>query len=73
MIIGKGMTTEEKEVSTEMLCNRKAMSAWDLIEMRKVKRKVALLQKIRTVDHKTWQVPGFQISKALISLVINML
>ena len=41
--------------------------------MRKVKREVAPPQKIRIVDHKAWQVPGFQIPKALTSTVIDML
>lgn len=41
--------------------------------MGKVKRKVATLQKIRIVDHKTWQVLRFQISKTLTSTIIIML
>ena len=56
-----------------MLYNREVVLAWDFTKMEKVRRKVAPLQKIQTVDHKAWQVPGFQISKALISIVIDML
>ena len=41
--------------------------------MGKVKKKVASTQKIRTIEHKAWQVLGFQISKALTSTVIEML
>ena len=73
MIIGDGMTEQEKEVLTEMLYNREAVLAWDFTEMGKVKKEVAPPQKIRTVDHKAWQVPGFQIPKALTSTVIDML
>ncbi len=73
MIIGEGMTAQEKEVLTEMLYNRAAVLAWGFTEMGKVKREVAPPQKIRTINHKAWQVPGFQISKALNSTVIDML
>ena len=73
MIIGEGMTAQEKEVLTEILYNRKAVLAWDFIEMRKVKIEVASLQKIRTVDYKAWQVLRFQILKALTSTIIDIL
>ncbi len=67
------MTAQEKEVFTKMLYNREAVLAWDFTEMGKVKRAVAPPQKIRTVDHKAWQVLGFQIPKALTSTAIDML
>ena len=73
MIIGDGMTAQEKDVLTEMLYNREAVLAWDFTEMGKVKREVAPPQKIRTVEHKAWQIPGFQIPRALTSTVIDML
>ncbi len=41
--------------------------------MGKVKKEVAPTQKIRTIEHKTWQVSGFQISMALSLTVIDML
>lgn len=41
--------------------------------MGKVKREVALPQKIRIMKYKVWQVPSFQIFKALTSTVIDML
>lgn len=53
--------------------NQEAVLAWDFIEMGKVKKKVVSAQQIRTIDHKAWQIPGFQISKALSSTVIDML
>ena len=73
MVIGESMTAKEKEILTKIFYNREAVLAWDFTEMGKVRRKVAPLQKIRTIDHKAWQVPGFQIPKALISTVIDML
>lgn len=59
MIIGKGMTAQEKEILTKMLYNRKVVLAWNFIEMGKVKRKITPSQEIWTVNHKAWQVPGF--------------
>ena len=56
-----------------MLYNNEAILALDFTEMRKVKREIAPPQKIRTVDQKSWLVLGFQISKALNSIVIDML
>ena len=41
--------------------------------MGKVKREVDPPWKIRTINHKGWQVPGFQISKALTSTFMDML
>lgn len=41
--------------------------------MGKVKKAVAPPQKIRAIDHQAWQVPWFQIPKALTSTVIHML
>ncbi len=42
-----------------MLYNREAVLALDFTEMGKVKREVAPLRKIRTVDYKAWQVAEF--------------
>ncbi len=41
--------------------------------MGKVKREIAPPKKIRTINHKAWQVPGFQIPKALTFTIINIL
>lgn len=40
------MTSQEEKVWTEMLYNRKAVLAWNFIEIGKVKRELALPQKI---------------------------
>lgn len=73
MIIGDGMTAQEKDILTKMLYNQETVLAWDFTKIGKVKRKVASLQKIQTVKHKAWQIPGFQIPRALTSTVIDML
>ena len=56
-----------------MVYNREVILAWDFTEIEKIRREVTLLQKIRAVDHKAWQVPGFQLAKALTSTIIDML
>ena len=40
--------------------------------MGKVKKEVAPAQKIQTIKHKAWQVPGFQIPKTLSFTIIDM-
>lgn len=61
MIVRNSMTLAEKNLFTEMLFNREAALACDFSEVGRVKRKVASPQKIRTVEHTAWQVPGFRI------------
>ena len=73
MIIGEGMSPQEKNLLTEMLYNREAVLAWDFTEIGKIKKKIAPAQKIWTVEHKAWQVPSCQILKALTSTIIDML
>ena len=73
MITSNGMTLQEKEVFTEVFYNREAVLIWDFSEMRKTKKEVVPLQKIKTIDHQAWQVPYFQIPRALTSIVIDML
>lgn len=41
--------------------------------MEKVKKEVASFQKIQTIERKAWQVSGFQIPKALTSIIIDIL
>ena len=67
------MTDQEKEILTKMLYNRETILAWDFTEMGKVRKKVAPPQKIQAVDHKVWQVSGFQIPKVLTSRIIDIL
>ena len=73
MIIGDGMTEQEKKILTKMLYNREVVLTWDFTKMEKVKKEVTSPQKIRTINHKAWQVLGFQIFKDLTSTIINML
>ena len=41
MIIRDGITSPEKDFLTEILFNHEVVLAWDFIEMKKVKKKVA--------------------------------
>ena len=59
MIIRDRITKQEKEILTEMLYNREVVLTWDFMEMEKVKKEVTSLQKIRTIEYKDWQIPGF--------------
>ena len=59
MIMRNKMIGYEKKVFTEMLYDKKAVLAWDFTAIRKVKREVASFQKIWSIEHKSWQVPGF--------------
>lgn len=60
MIIGDGMTSEEKEVLIEMLYNREAVLAWDFPEMGKVKKEVAPFKKFEQLIIKLGRFPGFR-------------
>lgn len=52
MIIEDNMISQEKKVLTKILYNQDVILAWDFTKMRKVKREIAPLQKIRTIEHK---------------------
>ena len=73
MIVGDGLTPIEKNLLTEMLFNREAALAWDFSKIGRVRPEVAPLQKIRTIKHTAWQVPGFRIPRALNKKVADIL
>ena len=73
MIIVDGMTFQENELLTEILYNREAVLAGDFTEMGKIKKKMAPVQEIQTIEYKAQQVPNYQITKALSSTIIDML
>jgi hypothetical protein len=53
MKIGKKLLKIEKNLLTEMLYNRKTALAWDFTHYKRVRPKIALLQKIKTIPHET--------------------
>jgi hypothetical protein len=73
MKIGKKLLKTEKDLLTEILYNRKAALAWDFIYCEKVRPEMALLQKIKTIPHKIWQILSFPIPRALKKKIIKIL
>ena len=52
IIIGDGMTSQEKDLLVEMLYNREVVLIWDFTKIGKVKKEVVSTQKIYTIEHK---------------------
>lgn len=73
MRIGDELTEQEKDLFTEMLYNREAALAWTFAEMGRIRPEVTPPIKIRTVEHKAWQSPGFHIPRALTGIVSEMI
>ena len=71
--IGEGLSEQEKELLTEMLYRREACLSWDFSEIGQVRPEVTPPVEIRTIPHKAWQVPGFQIPRSLNDVVAEMI
>ena len=67
------LSPAEKDVFLNMLYNREAALAWDFSEIGLLREEVAPASRIRTVEHKPWQHPGFNIPLALHPKVVEML
>src|SRR6266576_6426648 len=68
LIVGEGLTPQERDVFVEMLYNREKAVAFEWEHKGMVRPEVAPPQVIRTVKHEAWQVPGFPTPKALIPI-----
>ena len=73
LIIRKELTLEERVVFIEMLYNKEKALVFNFLYCRKVCLEVALLQVIKTIKHKAWQVLGFLVPKALVPIVVEIL
>ncbi len=73
MQIKNELLKREKELLLEMLFNREIAFFWDFIEKDSVRSKITSLMKIRTMFHEAWQILEFQIFKALIEIVAEMI
>jgi hypothetical protein len=73
LIVKDSLWSREKEVFLEMLYNQEKALAFDFSHIGKVRLDVVLLQIIKTIEHKAWQVPRFLIPKALHLVVVKML
>lgn len=60
MIIGNDITSQEKDLFTEILYNKEAILIWDFTKMRKVKKEVASAQKILLFSIKLGKSPAFR-------------
>jgi hypothetical protein len=56
-----------------MLYNREVVLAWEFFEMSRIKHEVASSAEIRIISHKAWQSSEFQILKALINVMTDMI
>ena len=73
LIIGPDLTPQERDLLVEMLHYREAALAFDFTHCGQIKREVAPLQVIKTMNHEAWQAKGFPIPKALTGIVADML
>jgi hypothetical protein len=73
MQIKNELLKREKELLLEMLFNREIALFWDFIEKNSIRSKITSFMKIRTMFHEAWQIFEFQILKALIEIVAEMI
>jgi hypothetical protein len=73
MKIGEKLLKTEKNLLTEILYNRKTALAWDFTYCKRIRPKVTLPQKIKTIPHEAWQMPNLPIPRALKEKIIKML
>jgi hypothetical protein len=69
LIVGTELWDGEKQLLTELLFKREGALAWEFNEIGRVRPEVAPPQRIRTIEHKAWQIPPIKIPRALLPLV----
>ena len=73
LIIKSNLWSQERKLLLKMLYKREKALSWIFDEIDKVRKKVTLDQEIKIIEHETWQVSKFLVSRALTQVVINML
>ncbi len=73
MQIKDELLKRKKEFLLEMLFNREIALFWDFIEKDSIRFEITSLMKIRIVSHEVWQVFEFQILKALMRIIAEMI
>jgi hypothetical protein len=73
MQIENELLKRKKEFFLEMLFNREIALFWNFIEKNSIRFEISSLMKIRIVSHEVWQVFEFQIFKALMKTVAEMI
>ena len=58
LVIGEGLTVQERAVFFEMLYNREKALAFNFSHRGKIRLEVAPPQVIKTIEHKAWQALG---------------
>lgn len=71
--IGEQLNSQKKKILMMVLFNRKVTMTWHFSHIRRFWSGVAPLQKIQIIDHETWQMLRFHMSKVLESEIIKML
>jgi hypothetical protein len=73
MQIKNELLKRKKKLLLKMLFNREVALFWDFIEKDFVRSEISSLIKIRTVSHEAWQVSEFQVFKALIKTIAEII
>jgi hypothetical protein len=73
MQIENELLKRKKEFLFEMLFNREIAFFWNFIEKDFVRFDISSLMKIRIVSHEVWQIFEFQVFKALIKTIAEMI
>jgi hypothetical protein len=73
MQIENELLKRKKELFLEMLFNREIALFWNFIEKNSIRFEVSLFMKIRIVSHEIWQVFEFQVLKALMKTVAQII
>ncbi len=73
MQIEDELLKRKKELLLEMLFNREAALFWDFIEKDSIRLEISSFMKIRTISHEAWQVSEFQVFKALMKTIAEMI
>ncbi len=73
MQIENELLKRKKEFFLEMLFNREIALFWDFIEKDSICSEISSFMKIRIISHEIWQVFEFQIFKALMKIIAEMI
>jgi hypothetical protein len=73
MQIKNELLKRKKEFLLEMLFNREIALFWNFIEKDSIRFEISSFMKIRTISHEAWQVFEFQVFKALMKTIAEMI
>ncbi len=73
MQIENELLKRKKELLLEMLFNREVALFWNFIEKDSIRSEISSSMKIRTISHEAWQISEFQVFKALMKTIAEMI